>query len=254
MTTPQRPDQSDAELHALYREGREDELPAPELDQRILRAAHAATSTERVHVTTGTTSWWRAWRPVTSVVVAGVIGLAVTLNVMQQQQTDEFSDLQATTAETAASRAKSAPAAADSVAAAAAPALAELAIRAPAAPVPAAKAFATKKASSELLPAAPSVTNQTADVAAALSDKESTGRAKAELATRGVVSAQTSSVERKADANDWEQMLKQIRDLARAGKRSEVRELIRQIQHRDPTFVVPEDIEALLAETPGKSK
>ncbi|MBK6638785.1 MAG: hypothetical protein IPG34_14675 [Rhodocyclaceae bacterium] len=221
----------------------------------------------------------------TSVVVAGVIGLAVTLNVMQQQQTDEFSDRQATTAETAASRAKSSPAAADSVAAApaAAPALAELAIRAPAAPVPAApvasvamspersqvapaenvtapaaataaEAFATKKASSELLPAAPPFANQTADVAAALSDKESIGRAKAELSTRGVVSAQAASVEREVAANDLEQKLKQIRDLARAGKHTEASELIRQLQHRDPTFVLPEDIEALLAASPGKSK
>ena len=68
------------------------------------------------------------------------------------------------------------------------------------------------------------------------------------------MSAQAASVEREVAANDLEQKLKQIRDLARAGKHTEASELIRQLQHRDPTFVLPEDIEALLAASPGKSK
>ena len=70
--SPDVPERSVKELHALYREAAADE-PAPLLDRSILDAARAEL--QAGHATKRQTPWWKTWLPATTAIAAVVIGL-----------------------------------------------------------------------------------------------------------------------------------------------------------------------------------
>lgn len=84
-STPELPESSASELHSLYHEAARDE-PGPLIDKRILDAARAELSASGVANSRRPAPWWRRWLPATSAIAAVVVGLSVTLRVMDEQE------------------------------------------------------------------------------------------------------------------------------------------------------------------------
>lgn len=264
-------DDIDAPLHALYREGRRDDLPGPALDQQILGAAHAAVA---VPPPRPVAPWWRVWRPVAPVLVAAVIGLAVTLTgvqhheLMEGQESASSDESVASAPSAAAARqatvTPSSPrhsAPADHVA----PNIPQSPARLPA-PV-------TTGNLADSSPAAQS-TDVTAAEAPAATVKARVSAPAVALGAVGSTQAKTSApeaammagsglapaaapvapdsarAERVSPEISLDQSLESIRRLARAGQRAEALALARSLKARDPSRVLPKDIEDLLAAAP----
>lgn len=138
-------------LGTLYREAATAE-PPPALDRTILAAAHAELAAARQQPASPAVPWWRRWLPATTALAALVLGLSLTLRVMDEQERRFREEGAGAAAPTAPAGAPSTvPQAATDAAPAAntakvkvdaarrsAPVPAEPAVSAPASPVPAA--------------------------------------------------------------------------------------------------------------------
>lgn len=242
----------DAELHALYREGSAEDVPAPELDRLILAAAHAATAGAAAPRGADKLPWWRAWRPLASVLAAGVIGLAVTLNVLQQQQMADRVDMAEASSNTSSSAAeRSAPVPKPATETAQAPMAAS---GVPPRPAPAAAVAPAADVAASAKRAAPVVLPQAApapmEPAPAVQGRVA-AREKAEVSLSGAASVERSARDQSVSQESVDQTLTRIREMVRAGKLKEARELIQKLKHSDPAVILPKDIEALLVE-PGR--
>ena len=74
------------ELHSFYREASRAE-PGPALDALILGAAHAevnAANAARETALRRTPPWWKRWLPATSAIAVAVLGLSITLRMVDQ--------------------------------------------------------------------------------------------------------------------------------------------------------------------------
>ena len=88
---PLHPMPDDAELQALYREG-VDELPSAALDARILKAARAMNaerSADKKRAASRRNSWWKNWLLPVSVTAVAVLGVSLSLRVIDEQTTLE---------------------------------------------------------------------------------------------------------------------------------------------------------------------
>lgn len=81
--SPDVPESTVKELHALYREAAADQ-PGSLLDRAILEAARDELRAD--HAVKRQTPWWKRWLPATTAIAAVVIGLSVTWRVMDEQE------------------------------------------------------------------------------------------------------------------------------------------------------------------------
>lgn len=79
------PERDSGAIDALYRAGADAE-PPPALDRAILAAAQAELATAHRERARRASPGWRRWLPATTAVAALVIGLGVTLRVMDEQE------------------------------------------------------------------------------------------------------------------------------------------------------------------------
>src|ERR1035437_8114217 len=84
--TPDVPESSVSELHALYREGSGAE-PSLKLDQRIIAAARDELRESR-KLAKRPMPWWKRWLAPTTAVAVALIGLSLTWRVVSQQEND----------------------------------------------------------------------------------------------------------------------------------------------------------------------
>ena len=91
MSLPSSPNQNDlpelavSELHALYREGTVDE-PDAMLDRRILDAARSEPHADQTRKALPSTSWWKTLAKPASVFAMMILGISLSLNVMDEQE------------------------------------------------------------------------------------------------------------------------------------------------------------------------
>lgn len=109
--TPDVPEPTVRDIHALYREAAGAE-PGALLDRRILDAARAELEAGNAAKRRGLgwKAWWKAWLPATTAIAAVVVGLSVTWRVMDEQERGVREEMKASGAADETSR-KEAPAA-----------------------------------------------------------------------------------------------------------------------------------------------
>jgi hypothetical protein len=277
--TPDIPDSTVGDLHALYREGADAE-PGPQLDQRILDAARAEIQADNSVKARRHAPWWKGWLvPATSIAVA-VLGVSLGWHVMDEQERELRRTVDAVEsapdvanpatkkvapAESAtmaqppdnapASKEKSqrleAKAVQGSPAAVTAPAVEpqafpvqQEAARNGAAAGSVARAVPAPVTAAPAAMAAPVPTTETLKKRAEASElrekRDATQTASGRAAVPG--KAEAGSAEEAATPEAW---LKTIRDLRAAGRNAEAVQSLARFRVRYPDFVLPDDLNGL---------
>jgi hypothetical protein len=243
---PPKPDLSESatsELQALYREAATEE-PGPSLDRTILATARdelrPAVAPRRQ------TPRWRSWFAATSAIAVAVLGLSLTLRVMDEQERDRREEIGAGQAATdSASKAAPAelPAATKPASRVPKPAPGAPAARSQdAAPVPARppavepQAFPAAPPAMAPAPAAPQESMQKSRRAEGDDARETTRDARA-----GSLAAPASALG-KLEVPAPEAWLQQIRDLRASGRNAEAIQSLARFRGRYPDFVLPDDL------------
>ncbi len=262
-----------SEVNALYRESASAEPPAV-LDQRILAAARAEVSNARAGKAKRPMPWWKMWMSATSAIAVAVLGVSVSLRIMDQQERDLR---QATSFDESRPAADKAPAGGAAIErperpvsppASRAKAKIELPSRADLAPPPPAapqaspeKQTASRKealrddsvvagslnrsAEARQAPevmAAPASAPAARPPAEALKksgSRERDAAAKAEASAGLAASAPARLADDAATPEAW---LKHVRDLRAAGRYAEAVQSLARMRVRYPEFVLPDDM------------
>jgi Meckel syndrome type 1 protein len=243
---PPKPDLSESatsELQALYREAATEE-PGPLLDRAILAAARdelqPAVAPRRQ------TPRWRNWFAATSAIAVAVLGLSLTLRVMDEQERElreEISAGQSATESTSKALPADLPAAAKP--ASKAP---KSVLDVPVAPSPEAAPAPARPPAAEPLafPAAPPA--MAPAPAPAQESMQKSRRAEADEARETTRDARAGSLAapasalRKLDVLAPEAWLQQIRELHAAGRNAEAAQSLARFRGRYPDFVLPDDL------------
>ncbi|WP_298312007.1 hypothetical protein [Propionivibrio sp.] len=81
-------DSGQSEIRALYREGAGTAEPSSKLDSVILDAARAELKDDKSWKSGRQIPWWKRWLPATSAIAVALLGLSVSLHVMEHPDTD----------------------------------------------------------------------------------------------------------------------------------------------------------------------
>jgi hypothetical protein len=249
---PPKPDLSESatsELQALYREAATEE-PGPSLDRTILAAARdelrPAVAPRRQ------TPRWRSWFAATSAIAVAVLGLSLTLRVMDEQERElreEISAGQAATESASKTLPAELPAAAKPASKAPKPILDVPVASSPeAAPAPARPpaaeplAFPAAPAAMAPAPAPPQESMQKSRRAEADELRETHDARETPRDARAGSLAAPASALRKLDVLAPEAWLQQIRELRAAGRNAEAIQSLARFRGRYPDFVLPDDL------------
>lgn len=262
-----------SELHALYQKnvGAEPDLL---LDRRVLDAARAELQNDRLADSKRRTPWWKAWLLPVSVAAVAVLGLSVTLRVMDDQERQ----LRETMAV-----AERAPEAVTKVLPVERPVVTKPSINAPEskaasprlesravqrAPATTEKSRAEKAPDARVLPAQPGALRDEAVAAGAVAQsvekaqtpalpmaapapmataKALKKREDAEGRREAAFASTPNKAEAKAadDAATPEAWLKHVRELQAAGRSTEAAQSLARLRARYPDFVLPDDLRSM---------
>ena len=211
------------ELHALYREGSQAE-PGPALDAAILAAARKEVQAGPVR---RPAVWWRRWLPATSAIAVAVLGVSLTLRVMDEAERSqrvlpETSVVTRDSPAVAGEATGGLPAldAAKDAASASGPAIGVTR--------PHPEAQAENDAARAPMSTRPTLKKQRAEAQAAAPETRATNeRHQADDAATPVA---------------W---VEHIRSLQSSGRHAEARQSLARLQARYPDFVLPDDLSAL---------
>ena len=249
-----------SELHALYHENSGAE-PDLKLDRRILDAARAELQNDSLAKSQRRAPWWKAWLLPVSVAAVAVLGLSVSLRVMDEQERQLRETIEGS---------GRAPAAVAKVLPAERPIVTKPSINAPESEVasPRLESRADEAPNARVLPAQPDALRDEAVAAGAVAESVETARTPAppmaapapmatakELKKRGDAEDQReaalASAPRKAeakvadDAPTPEAWLKHVRELQTAGRSTEAAQSLARLRARYPDFVLPDDLSSM---------
>jgi hypothetical protein len=272
MTRPEVPESQVRELQALYREAATGE-PGSSLDRHILEAARAelrAAAKSKARPV----QWWKGWLPAATALAAVMVGVSLTLRVMDEQERQLREAMQAAPAAGEMTRKSAADTVApqapepagsgspvptnspvapetEAVAATQPPAIPEpRAFTAPAAPAPAAamrqEVEAKRAARSEVREMEmrrDAVAQDAAPVLSRSAPKADAGRSNAGDEAAGVLSsAPAAKVRAEPEAALPEAWLQRIRELRAAGRDAEAAQSLARFRQRYPEVPLPADL------------
>lgn len=259
-----------SELHALYHENSGAE-PDLKLDRRILDAARAELQNDSLAKSQRRAPWWKAWLLPVSVAAVAVLGLSVSLRVMDEQERQLRETME---------YAERAPEAAAKVLPAERPIVTKPSINAPesevasprlesrAAPgaaVTMEKSGAEKAPDARALPAQPDALRDEAVAAGAVAQSAESVRIPEPPAAAPAPMATAKALKKRGDGQDQreaalastpnkaeakiaddaatpEAWLKHVRELQASGRSTEAAQSLTRLRARYPDFVLPDDL------------
>ena len=262
-----------SELHALYQEnaGAEPDLL---LDRRILDAARAELQNDSLAKSQRRAPWWKAWLLPVSVAAVAVLGLSVSVRVMDEQERQLRETIEGS---------ERAPAAVAKVLPAERPVVTKPSISAPESnaasprlesraaqrgPATMEESRADKAPNARVLPAQPDALRDEAVAAGAVAESVETARTPAPPMAAPAPMATTKELKKRGDAEDQreaalastpnkaeakvaddaptpEAWLKHVRELQASGRSTEAAQSLARLRARYPDFVLPDDLSSM---------
>lgn len=223
-----------SELHALYQENSGAE-PDLKLDRRILDAARAELQNDSLAKSQRRAPRWKAWLLPVSVAAVAVLGLSVSLRVMDEQERQLRETMEGS---------GRAPEATAKVLPAERPVVTKPSISAPESEVasPRLESRADKAPNARVLPAPPM-----AAPAPMATTKELKKRGDAEDQREAALASTPNKAEAKVadDAPTPEAWLKHVRELQASGRSTEAAQSLARLRARYPDFVLPDDLSSM---------